>query len=1076
MTTALYRRYRPDTFQDVIGQEHVTAPLMAALRGDRVTHAYLFSGPRGCGKTTSARILARCLNCERFPTDTPCGQCPSCRDLATGGPGSLDVVEIDAASHNGVDDARDLRERAAFAPARDRYKIFILDEAHMVTAQGFNALLKLVEEPPAHVKFVFATTEPEKVIGTIRSRTHHYPFRLVPPDVLEGYLGHLCSAEGVSVGAGVFPLVVRAGGGSVRDTLSVMDQLMGGATEGTVDYARAVALLGYTDVTLLDSCVDAIAAADGAGVFRVVDRVVTSGHDPRRFVEDLLTRLRDLLVIALAGEEAGPALGSLPPGELERMEVQSRTIGAAGLSRAADMTAQALGQMVGATSPRLQLELLMARLLVPAQPAPGAQAAGAPAGGAAGTRGAPARTGTGAGKDAGPAGTSGRARAAQIAQRSASATGPAASWRPEASPTRIDWDAAQGASEQRRATGPQAAPGAQAAQGAPPAAPAAPQGWQSPQEGRPLEATYQDRPGPRTRPPAPGGHPAASGLPASGGLPAAGGPADPAPRRGEHQGQRTAPAQGPTGPGAADAEMLRARWEEVLDSARRSRRATWALVKPNAQPGPLHEGVLTVLFTAPGLVNAFENGGHGPILAAAIHQALGLRVEVHAVLAGGDGPAGPSGPGGRSPGDGPGRFRGPGGSGPGGGGISPGGSGPRPEPGAAGEEADPFAHYEEQPPTAVASPAGLASQPVPTGPPAPPPASPAALQTASPAAPPAPHPEATSPAPPPEAASPTSSWEATPAPPAAAQAVSPALQAASPAPQEDPPTASQEDGWGPVAVPGQGPTTTGHDATDHIPSVHTDASETPSLSQPIKSPASVSPAPPPASAHVPSAAHAVTPAAPATSAHAASAATPPGSTAPAHGPRPGSWSPHTSPQRAAVAWDPGPAVEQAPPEPATQQEPHLATVHRLHPLPPLPAPDPAPGPVRRLAPVSWDGPGASPDLGAPQQADSGRPDEDAPASLPDGVPEPGRTEGPAPEAGTSPPSAHMSAAERAARAAARQSRPGRRGARSVVALEDDVPSEDDEDAEEAGAVGLDVVIRLLGATVIENVTVTQEGR
>ena len=1070
MTTALYRRYRPDTFQDVIGQEHVTAPLMAALRADRVTHAYLFSGPRGCGKTTSARILARCLNCERFPTDTPCGQCPSCRDLATGGPGSLDVVEIDAASHNGVDDARDLRERAAFAPARDRYKIFILDEAHMVTAQGFNALLKLVEEPPAHVKFVFATTEPEKVIGTIRSRTHHYPFRLVPPDVLESYLDHLCSAEGVSVGAGVFPLVVRAGGGSVRDTLSVMDQLMGGATEGSVDYARAVALLGYTDVTLLDSCVDAIAAADGAGVFRVVDRVVTSGHDPRRFVEDLLTRLRDLLVIALAGEEAGPALGSLPPGELERMEVQSRTIGAAGLSRAADMTAQALGQMVGATSPRLQLELLMARLLVPAQPAPGAQAAGAPAGGAAGTRGAPARTGTGAGGDAGPAGTSGRARAAQIAQRSASATGPAPSWRPDAAPTRIDWDAAPGAGEQRRATGPQAAPGAQAAQGAPPVPPAPPQGQQSSQEGRPPAATYQDQQGPRTRPPA------AGRLPASGGLPAAGGPADPAPRRGEHQGQRTAPAQGPTGPGAADAEMLRARWEEVLDSARRSRRATWALVKPNAQPGPLHEGVLTVLFTAPGLVNAFENGGHGPILAAAIHQALGLRVEVHAVLAGGDGPAGPSGPGGRSPGDGPGRFRGPGGSGPGGGGISPGGSGPRPEPGAAGEEADPFAHYEEQPPAAVASPAGLASQPVPTGPPAPPPASPAALQTASPATPPAPPPEATSPAPPPEAASPTSSWEAPPAPPAAAQAVSPA-------PQEDPPTASQEDGWGPVAVPGQGPTTTSqsptteHNTTDHAPTVHTDTSETPSLSQPIKSPTSVSPASPPVSAHVPSAAHAVTPAASATSAHAASAATPPpGSTAPAPGPRPGSWSPHTSPQRAAVAWDPGPAVEQAPPEPATQQEPHLATVHRLHPLPSLPAPDPAPGPVSRLAPVSWDGPDASPDLGAPQRADSGRTDEDAPASLPDGVPEPGRAEGPAPEAGTSPPSAHMSAAERAARAAARQSRPGRRGARSVVAPEDDVPSEDDEDAEEAGAVGLDVVIRLLGATVIENVTVTQEGR
>ena len=393
MTTALYRRYRPDTFQDVIGQEHVTAPLMAALRADRVTHAYLFSGPRGCGKTTSARILARCLNCEQFPTDTPCGICPSCRDLATGGPGSLDVVEIDAASHNGVDDARDLRERASFAPARDRFKIFILDEAHMVTPQGFNALLKLVEEPPAHVKFIFATTEPEKVIGTIRSRTHHYPFRLVPPDILDGYLAHLCQAEGVQVGPGVFPLVTRAGGGSVRDTLSVMDQLIGGAVDGEVDYQRAVALLGYTDTTMLDQCVDAIAGADGAGVFRVVDRVIASGHDPRRFVEDLLQRLRDLLVIALAGAEAGPALGSLPADELERMEVQARTLGSGALSRYADMTAQALTQMVGATSPRLQLELLMARLLVPSQqvqsPQPAASAAAARP--AAPARPAPAR-------------------------------------------------------------------------------------------------------------------------------------------------------------------------------------------------------------------------------------------------------------------------------------------------------------------------------------------------------------------------------------------------------------------------------------------------------------------------------------------------------------------------------------------------------------------------------------------------------------------------------------------------------------------------------------------------------------
>ncbi|WP_344382748.1 DNA polymerase III subunit gamma and tau, partial [Georgenia ruanii] len=365
MTTALYRRYRPETFQEVIGQEHVTEPLMAALRADRVTHAYLFSGPRGCGKTTSARILARCLNCAQGPTDTPCGTCPSCVELARGGSGSLDVVEIDAASHNGVDDARELRERASFAPARDRYKIFILDEAHMVTPQGFNALLKLVEEPPEHVKFIFATTEPDKVIGTIRSRTHHYPFRLVPPESLLAYLEQLCAAEGVQVGGGVLPMVVRAGGGSVRDTLSVLDQLIAGAQDGALDYDRAVALLGYTDAALLDDVVDAIAARDGASLFRVVDRVIGTGHDPRRFVEDLLQRLRDLVVIAMAGEHAAAALRGVPSDQLDRMRAQAQALGPAQVSRAADLVNDALTEMTGATSPRLQLELLCARILLP---------------------------------------------------------------------------------------------------------------------------------------------------------------------------------------------------------------------------------------------------------------------------------------------------------------------------------------------------------------------------------------------------------------------------------------------------------------------------------------------------------------------------------------------------------------------------------------------------------------------------------------------------------------------------------------------------------------------------------------
>ena len=365
MSTALYRRYRPDTFADVIGQEHVTGPLATALGKDAVSHAYLFSGPRGCGKTTSARILARCLNCEQGPTGQPCGACDSCRDLSTGGPGSLDVIEIDAASHGGVDDARDLRERATFAPVRDRYKIFIIDEAHMVTAAGFNALLKIVEEPPEHIKFIFATTEPDKVIGTIRSRTHHYPFRLVPPEPLLDYLERLCSAEDVQVAPGVLQLVLRAGGGSVRDTLSVLDQLIAGADSGGLDYDRAVALLGFTHTALLDQVVDAVSALDGAAAFQVVDRVVQSGQDPRRFVEDLLERLRDLIIVKSVPENPQAILRGVPSAQIRVMQTQAGTIGAAELSRAADITATALTEMVGATSPRLHLELLMARLLLP---------------------------------------------------------------------------------------------------------------------------------------------------------------------------------------------------------------------------------------------------------------------------------------------------------------------------------------------------------------------------------------------------------------------------------------------------------------------------------------------------------------------------------------------------------------------------------------------------------------------------------------------------------------------------------------------------------------------------------------
>jgi DNA polymerase-3 subunit gamma/tau len=363
---ALYRRYRPDTFAEVIGQEHVTTPLSHALANNRVHHAYLFSGPRGCGKTTSARILARALNCESGPTPTPCGECDSCRELARGGPGSIDVIEIDAASHGGVDDARDLRERAFFAPVKSRYKVYIIDEAHMVTTQGFNALLKLVEEPPSHLRFIFATTEPEKVIGTIKSRTHHYPFRLVPPKVLGEYVDELSRREGVTLEPNVVPLLVRAGAGSVRDTLSVLDQLIGGAGPEGVTYSLATALLGYTPDSLLDEAVDAIAAHDGATLFGVIEKVVETGQDPRRFAEDLLHRLRDLVVISAVPDAASRGLIELSGDQAERLGGQASRFGRAELTRAADLVSAGLTEMRGATAPRLLLEILCARILLPA--------------------------------------------------------------------------------------------------------------------------------------------------------------------------------------------------------------------------------------------------------------------------------------------------------------------------------------------------------------------------------------------------------------------------------------------------------------------------------------------------------------------------------------------------------------------------------------------------------------------------------------------------------------------------------------------------------------------------------------
>ena len=605
MTTALYRRYRPDTFQQVIGQEHVTEPLMAALRANRVNHAYLFSGPRGCGKTTSARILARCLNCEQGPTDTPCGVCPSCVDLATGGSGSLDVVEIDAASHNSVEDARELRERASFAPARDTYKIFILDEAHMVTNQGFNALLKLVEEPPPHVKFIFATTEPEKVIGTIRSRTHHYPFRLVPPPVLEDYLRQLCHSEKVEVGDGVLPLVVRAGGGSVRDTLSVLDQLIGGS-DGKVDYEQAIGLLGFTDTSLLDQCVDAIAARDGAACFEVVQRVVSSGHDPRRFVEDLLQRLRDLLILAVAGDQAQAALGSLPVDQLERMQVQARALGAGQLSRCADMCAAALGTMVGATSPRLQLELLMARLLVVGLAQPTTAPRSLPGGGSQGVVGAQGQDGAGRAGRA-PEG-SGREAARAALQRANMAI-----------PVLAEAPSGPGVGGGVGMNVPVApnAPAAPSVQGSVPGTPSVPAG--------------------------PSAASAASSAPtarsAAGAGPAPAGPAtvgSAAQTRSAAQAANSAtarPAQG-AGVGAGSSspsELIRNRWGEVLAKVKAASRVTNALVGANAQPGKVSGETFTLIFASPGLVRSFNSGRHPQVVAGALFEALGLRLQVQAV-------------------------------------------------------------------------------------------------------------------------------------------------------------------------------------------------------------------------------------------------------------------------------------------------------------------------------------------------------------------------------------------------------------------------------------------------------------
>ncbi|MGV9289772.1 DNA polymerase III subunit gamma and tau [Streptomyces sp. NPDC003719] len=721
---ALYRRYRPESFAEVIGQGHVTDPLQQALRNNRVNHAYLFSGPRGCGKTTSARILARCLNCEQGPTPTPCGECQSCRDLARNGPGSIDVIEIDAASHGGVDDARDLREKAFFGPASSRYKIYIIDEAHMVSPQGFNALLKVVEEPPEHLKFIFATTEPEKVIGTIRSRTHHYPFRLVPPGTLRDYLAEVCGKEDIPVADGVLPLVVRAGAGSVRDSMSVMDQLLAGAGPDGVTYDMTTALLGYTDGSLLDSVVEAFASGEGSAAFEVVDRVIEGGNDPRRFVTDLLERLRDLVILAAVPDAAEKGLIDAPADVIERMLAQARSFGAAELSRAADLVNEGLTEMRGAHSPRLQLELICARVLLPAAygdersvmarldriergvqfsagagaPAlgyvPGPEAHAGPAGAASPAAAAPLPPGGGpaAARAAvrGPGAGGGTAAGEGALSMPGAGPAPAPSPAPAPAPAPTPAPASAPAPGAPAPTAPAPAPASTPAPGAwPTAAPAGggrrPGGWP-------------------TAAPAGGGQPPAPATPAAPAqAPAASAPA-PAPAAAVPPAAPVAPSGGP------DPRSL---WPNILEAVKNRRRFTWILLSQNAQVTGFDGTTLQIGFVNAGARDNFLSSGSEDVLRQALAEQFNVQWKVDAVVdpSGGSAPPPPTGPPG---GHGGGGYGGSGGHG------GPAGGAPAQRPAAPAPASPPS----RGPGSSAASPAHGSAASAPAADPAPRPAAP----------------------------------------------------------------------------------------------------------------------------------------------------------------------------------------------------------------------------------------------------------------------------------------------------------------------------------------------------------------